>query len=111
MTCLNPKLKLFSLRTAAAILLVSPHTLKRWARLGLIESRRQLLSGCAFRLVFSEAELLRFIHENMPTSDDLESFHPRSERAARIKRIVAVHRGYLGKAAAANAARRYGKLR
>jgi len=107
---LDSNLKYFSLLVASVYLHVTPQTLKRWVRAGQIDARRVLVSGRSYKLVISEKEIARYIDENWPTLHDLDH-PPRSPRAARIQQIRNANRGYLGKAAAANAARRYGKLR
>ena len=100
--CQNLDLKYFPLRQTAALLMVSRATVKRWVRDGQIEARRQPISGCSYRLVFSEKEIARYIDMNWPTLRDLD-YPPKSERAFRIKQIITAKRRHLEKAKAARA--------
>lgn len=99
-----------SLLVASLYLHAEPPTLRRWIRERKIEARRILVSGRSYKLVISKKEIARYIRDNWPTLDDLE-LPPRSERAARIKKIITAKRRFLEKASAAKAARRYGRVR
>ena len=104
---LNPRLKFYTLRQVAASFLVSPSTVKTWCRNGILTAQHQVISGRSYRLLFSEAELLRFAEENFPTSADLEFSNLRSSNAESIKRIINMHRLYTGRAQAAGLVKLY----
>lgn len=104
-------LRLYTLKEVASIFLCSTTTVKRWVREGLLVPRYQILSGRCYRLVFPEAELNRFMDKNFPSPEDLDSTHEsRSsrQRAETVRRLVNMHRLYLGRATAARMARECG---
>ena len=104
--------KFYTLPQVAQAFLCSTTTVKRWVREGLLVPRYQVLSGRCYRLVFSEAELERFAIANLPEPSDLDPRHvPRSsrKRAEMVRRLVNMHRLYVGKATAARMAKNLAK--
>jgi len=88
----------FTLPQLADALLLSKSTVKRLVRVGLLAPRYQLLSGRSYRLVFEPAEVIRFINEYYPTSEDLDlTRRPRSGRADRLRRLINMHQVSIGR--------------
>lgn len=89
----------FPLQTAAQVgrlFYVSRHTVMSWHKQGLLEGHYQILSGRAFRLMFTQRALFKFFDENFPSDADLSQtpFHPKSSRAQRIKQLLAMQKLY-----------------
>jgi hypothetical protein len=90
---------LFPLRDATTVgqlFGVSAWTVRDWHRQKLLLGRYQLVSGRVIKLVFSNRELCRFFDDNFPSLADLHEspFHPKSSRAQRIKKMLAMKRVY-----------------
>ncbi len=99
----------FTLPQLAEALLLSKSTIKRLVRAGLINPRYQLLSGRSYRLIFEPAEVIRFINENYPTSEDLAfTSKPRSRSADRIRRLRNMHQVSIGRVNALRRAKKEG---
>jgi hypothetical protein len=83
-------------RQVADVFNVTRHTVLAWHKAGLLEGNYQLVSGYVCRLVFTNRALVQFFDKNFPSLADLSvsPFHPKSSRAQRIKKMLAMKKVY-----------------
>ena len=105
----------FTLKEVAEALPLSKTTIKRLVRAGLIVPRYQLLSGRCYRLIFTAAEVLRFMDQYFPTPEDLgpptNKTGSRKERAETIRRLRNLHQVSIGRVNAMRRAKEGGLVK